>query len=65
LELKKFLCVTERSEEEFKWLLQEEVHIVLKQLQDILKEASQRFALPASGLGGAVKQENFVLSTSG
>ncbi|XP_061207114.1 protein rogdi homolog isoform X3 [Neopsephotus bourkii] len=52
-------------EEEFKWLLQEEVHVVLKQLQDILKEASQRFALPASGLGGAVKQENFVLSTSG
>lgn len=29
------------------------------------QEASQRFALPASGLGGAVKQENFLLSTSG
>ncbi|XP_062482717.1 cytokine-like nuclear factor N-PAC isoform X8 [Pezoporus occidentalis] len=55
---------TAEKEEEFKWLLQEEVHVVLKQLQDILKEASQRFALPASGLGGAVKQENFVLSTS-
>ncbi|XP_014814313.1 PREDICTED: protein rogdi homolog isoform X2 [Calidris pugnax] len=52
-------------EEEFKWLLQEEVHAVLKQLQDILKEASHRFALPASGSGGAVKQENFVLSTLG
>ncbi|XP_042654684.1 protein rogdi homolog isoform X2 [Tyto alba] len=52
-------------EEEFKWLLQEEVHAVLKQLQDILKEASHRFALPASGSGGAVKQENFVLSTAG
>lgn len=25
------------QEEEFKWLLQEEVHAVLKQLQDILK----------------------------
>ncbi|XP_061329854.1 cytokine-like nuclear factor N-PAC isoform X9 [Pezoporus flaviventris] len=55
---------TAEKEEEFKWLLQEEVHVVLKQLQDILKEASQCFALPASGLGGAVKQENFVLSTS-
>ncbi|KAF4798491.1 Protein rogdi like protein [Turdus rufiventris] len=52
-------------EEEFKWLLQEEVHAVLKQLQDILKEASHRFALPTSGSGGPVKQENFVLSTSG
>ncbi|RLV86641.1 hypothetical protein DV515_00015838 [Chloebia gouldiae] len=52
-------------EEEFKWLLQEEVHAVLKQLQDILKEASHRFVLPISGSGGAVKQENFVLSTSG
>ncbi|KAM6351146.1 protein rogdi homolog isoform 4-T11 [Alca torda] len=122
-------------EEEFKWLLQEEVHAVLKQLQDILKpgavsmlrkgsatapegrapaadglatplgtgglpwlrgmklerrisdaftisrthtsfswaapvlredeEASHRFALPTSGSGGAVKQENFVLSPSG
>ncbi|XP_051488384.1 protein rogdi homolog isoform X2 [Apus apus] len=52
-------------EEEFKWLLQEEVHAVLKQLQDILKEASQRFTLPSSGSGGAIKQENFVLSTLG
>ncbi|XP_031981374.1 protein rogdi homolog isoform X4 [Corvus cornix cornix] len=52
-------------EEEFKWLLQEEVHAVLRQLQDILKEASHRFALPTSGSGRAVKQENFVLSTSG
>ncbi|NXE28877.1 ROGDI protein, partial [Ardeotis kori] len=52
-------------EAEFKWLLREEVHAVLKQLQDILKEASQRFALPTSGSGGAVKQENFVLSTAG
>ncbi|KAM7091980.1 protein rogdi homolog isoform 2-T5 [Ciconia maguari] len=52
-------------EEEFKWLLQEEVHAVLKQLQDILKEASHRFTLPVSGSGGAVKQENFVLSTAG
>ncbi|XP_066186490.1 protein rogdi homolog isoform X2 [Sylvia atricapilla] len=51
-------------EEEFKWLLQEEVHAVLRQLQDILKEASYRFALPTSGSGGAFKQENFVLSTS-
>ncbi|XP_065588356.1 protein rogdi homolog [Cyrtonyx montezumae] len=52
-------------EEEFKWLLQEEVHAVLKQLQDILKEASQRFALPAGGSEGAAKQESFVLSAVG
>ncbi|XP_027521601.1 protein rogdi homolog [Corapipo altera] len=52
-------------EEEFKWLLQEEVHAVLRQLQDILKEASHRFALPTSGSGAALRQENFVLSTSG
>ncbi|XP_031451299.1 protein rogdi homolog [Phasianus colchicus] len=52
-------------EEEFKWLLQEEVHAVLKQLQDILKEASHRFALPAGGSEGAAKQENFVLSVAG
>ncbi|RMC17944.1 hypothetical protein DUI87_05613 [Hirundo rustica rustica] len=51
-------------EEEFKWLLQEEVHAVLRQLQDILKEASHRFAMPTGGSGGAFKQENFVLSTS-
>ncbi|KAM6407466.1 protein rogdi homolog [Rhynochetos jubatus] len=53
------------KEKEFKWLLEEEVHAVLKQLQDILKEASHRFTLPASSSGGAVKQENFVLSTTG
>ncbi|XP_010084670.1 PREDICTED: protein rogdi homolog [Pterocles gutturalis] len=53
------------QEEEFKWLLQEEVHGVLKQLQDILKEASHWFALPAGGAGGAGKQENFVLSMLG
>lgn len=29
------------------------------------QEASHRFALPTSGSGGPVKQENFVLSTSG
>ncbi|XP_015150274.2 protein rogdi homolog isoform X2 [Gallus gallus] len=52
-------------EEEFKWLLQEEVHAVLKQLQDILKEASHRFALPVGGSEGAAKQESFVLSVAG
>ncbi|KYO32503.1 protein rogdi homolog [Alligator mississippiensis] len=51
-------------EEEFKWLLQEEVHAVLKQLQDILKEASHRFALSVGGSEAAVKQENFMLGTS-
>ncbi|XP_024069178.1 protein rogdi homolog [Terrapene carolina triunguis] len=51
-------------EEEFKWLLQEEVHGVLRQLQDILKEASHRFALPVGGTEGPVKQENFMLGTS-
>ncbi|XP_074867117.1 protein rogdi homolog isoform X3 [Carettochelys insculpta] len=51
-------------EEEFKWLLQEEVHGVLRQLQDILKEASHRFTLPISGTEGPVKQENFMLGSS-
>ncbi|XP_077685274.1 protein rogdi homolog isoform X3 [Eretmochelys imbricata] len=51
-------------EEEFKWLLQEEVHGVLRQLQDILKEASHRFALPVGSTEGPVKQENFMLGTS-
>lgn len=51
-------------EEEFKWLLKEEVHSVLKQLQDILKEASRRFTLPSGTADGATKQENFVLGSS-
>ncbi|XP_038275120.1 protein rogdi homolog isoform X2 [Dermochelys coriacea] len=51
-------------EEEFKWLLQEEVHGVLRQLQDILREASHRFALPVGSIEGPVKQENFMLGTS-
>ncbi|KAM3917262.1 protein rogdi homolog [Leptodactylus fuscus] len=51
-------------EEEFKWLLKEEVHSVLKQLQDILKEASRRFTLPSGAADGATKQENFVLGSS-
>ncbi|XP_040295858.1 protein rogdi homolog [Bufo gargarizans] len=51
-------------EEEFRWLLKEEVHSVLKQLQDILKEASRRFTLPGGTADGATKQENFVLGSS-
>ncbi|KAM4024978.1 protein rogdi homolog [Anomaloglossus baeobatrachus] len=51
-------------EEEFKWLLKEEVHSVLKQLQDILKEASRRFTLPSGAADGASRQENFVLGSS-
>ncbi|XP_016134663.1 protein rogdi homolog [Sinocyclocheilus grahami] len=51
-------------EEEFNWLLKEEVHAVLKQLQDILKEASRRFSMPSPGLEGQLKQENFILGSS-
>ncbi|KAM8961668.1 protein rogdi homolog [Pelodytes ibericus] len=51
-------------EEEFKWLLKEEVHSVLKQLQDILKEASRRFTLPSGTPEGPTRQENFVLGGS-
>nr|XP_033819210.1 protein rogdi homolog [Geotrypetes seraphini] len=51
-------------EEEFKWLLREEVHVVLRQLQDILKEASKRFTLPVGTIDGQIKQENFVLGSS-
>ncbi|KAI5097600.1 protein rogdi-like, partial [Silurus meridionalis] len=51
-------------EEEFSWLLKEEVHAVLKQLQDILKEASRRFSVPTPGMEGQLKQENFILGSS-
>ncbi|KAJ3600570.1 hypothetical protein NHX12_031550 [Muraenolepis orangiensis] len=52
-------------EEEFNWLLKEEVHSVLKQLQDILKEASRRFSMPTTGLESqAIKQENFILGST-
>ncbi|KAM5152404.1 protein rogdi homolog isoform 2-T2 [Mantella aurantiaca] len=51
-------------EEEFKWLLKEEVHSVLKQLQEILKDASRRFTLPSGTADGSTKQETFVLGTS-
>ncbi|XP_041737334.1 protein rogdi homolog isoform X2 [Coregonus clupeaformis] len=51
-------------EEEFNWLLKEEVHAVLKQLQDILKEASRRFSMPTPGLESQLKQENFILGSS-
>nr|XP_020463914.1 protein rogdi homolog isoform X2 [Monopterus albus] len=50
--------------EEFSWLLKEEVHSVLKQLQDVLKEASRRFSMPTSGLESQLKQENFILGSS-
>ncbi|XP_076998020.1 protein rogdi homolog isoform X2 [Tamandua tetradactyla] len=52
-------------EEEFRWLLQDEVHAVLRQLQDILKEASLRFTLPGMGTEGPAKQENFILGSCG
>uniref|UniRef100_A0AAZ3PS41 Protein rogdi homolog n=1 Tax=Oncorhynchus tshawytscha TaxID=74940 RepID=A0AAZ3PS41_ONCTS len=52
------------TEEEFNWLLKEEVHAVLKQLQDILKEASRRFSIPTPGLENQLKQENFILGSS-
>ncbi|XP_036135142.1 protein rogdi homolog isoform X3 [Molossus molossus] len=52
-------------EEEFRWLLHDEVHAVLRQLQDILKEASLRFTLPGSGMEGPAKQENFILGSCG
>ncbi|XP_068945756.1 protein rogdi homolog isoform X3 [Petaurus breviceps papuanus] len=51
-------------EEEFRWLLHDEVHAVLRQLQDILKEASYRFTLPGTGTEGPARQENFILGSS-
>uniref|UniRef100_A0A452RNT4 Protein rogdi homolog n=2 Tax=Ursidae TaxID=9632 RepID=A0A452RNT4_URSAM len=53
------------QEEEFRWLLHDEVHAVLRQLQDILKEASLRFTLSCSGTGteAPAKQENFILGS--
>lgn len=57
---------TERTvlEQEFTWLLKEEVHAVLRQLQDILKEASRRFSVSVPGMEGTLKQENFILGSS-
>ncbi|XP_062956570.1 protein rogdi homolog isoform X2 [Cynocephalus volans] len=52
-------------QEEFRWLLHDEVHAVLRQLQDILKEASLRFTLQGSGAEGLAKQENFILGSCG
>ncbi|XP_040604066.1 protein rogdi homolog isoform X3 [Mesocricetus auratus] len=52
-------------EEEFRWLLNAEVHAVLRQLQDILKEASLRFTLPGPSTEGPTKQENFILGSCG
>lgn len=52
-------------EEEFRWLLHAEVHAVLRQLQDILKEASLRFTLPGPSTEGPAKQENFILGSCG
>uniref|UniRef100_A0A672G056 Protein rogdi homolog n=1 Tax=Salarias fasciatus TaxID=181472 RepID=A0A672G056_SALFA len=54
----------EECEEEFNWLLKEEVHAVLKQLQDVLKEASRRFSMPSPGMESQLKQENFILGSS-
>uniref|UniRef100_A0A3P9L5K5 Protein rogdi homolog n=1 Tax=Oryzias latipes TaxID=8090 RepID=A0A3P9L5K5_ORYLA len=51
-------------EEEFNWLLKDEVHAVLKQLQDVLKEASRRFCMPNPGLESPLKPENFILGSS-
>lgn len=53
------------QEEEFRWLLHAEVHAVLRQLQDILKEASLRFTLPGPSTEGPAKQENFILGSCG
>lgn len=46
-------------------MLNAEVHAVLKQLQDILKEASLRFTLPGPSTEGPTKQENFILGSCG
>ncbi|XP_072035203.1 protein rogdi homolog [Amphiura filiformis] len=52
-------------EDEFKWLLEEEVHAVLQQLSQLLKECSRRFNLPIStGLPKLIKPETFVLSSA-
>ncbi|KAL1778577.1 rogdi-like [Sigmodon hispidus] len=52
-------------EEEFCWLLSAEVNAVLRQLQDILKEASLCFTLSGPSTEGPTKQENFILGSCG
>ncbi|XP_038055694.1 protein rogdi homolog isoform X2 [Patiria miniata] len=52
-------------EDEFQWLLREEVHPVLQQLQQLLKENTRRFNIPISvGMAKLIKPETFVLSSS-
>ncbi|XP_033627952.1 protein rogdi homolog isoform X1 [Asterias rubens] len=52
-------------EDEFHWLLKEEVHPILLQLQQLLKENTRRFNIPISvGLSKLIKPETFVLSCS-
>ncbi|GFY60526.1 hypothetical protein TNIN_279971, partial [Trichonephila inaurata madagascariensis] len=52
--------------QEFDWLLQEEVTVILEQLHDIIVECARRF--PASeelyGVETLVKSEKFLLATT-
>ncbi|XP_071493693.1 protein rogdi homolog [Diadema setosum] len=51
-------------EDEFQWLLKEEVHAVLRQLNAILDQSGRRFNIPGSGSGSLIKPETFVLSST-
>ncbi|CAH0391003.1 unnamed protein product [Bemisia tabaci] len=48
-------------QKEFEWVLNEEVHAVLNQLQTILVECVRRFPLPLCGNDSPLKQEKFIL----
>lgn len=51
------------QQQEFEWILQKEVMIVLKQLHDILVECAHRFPVPLYGNEGK-KVDKFVLTSA-
>jgi protein rogdi len=61
-----FICLFYFSifqQQEFEWILQKEVLLVLKQLHDILVECAHRFPVPLHGNEGK-KVDKFVLTSA-
>uniref|UniRef100_T1JJT6 Protein rogdi n=1 Tax=Strigamia maritima TaxID=126957 RepID=T1JJT6_STRMM len=54
----------EEVQQEFEWLLKEEVPAVLKQLQDIIIECCRRFPIQEKGIETLVKSEKFVMANT-
>ncbi|XP_035207461.1 protein rogdi-like [Stegodyphus dumicola] len=50
--------------QEFDWLLQEEVTVILQQLHDIVIECARRFPISSHAAESLVKSEKFLLSNN-